>query len=85
MYFALTSLSTVGFGDLYPKNDYERLLGSIMLLGGVSCFSFVLNELSFMITNIKSLNGEIEYKEELEQFFVMLQKFNNNQKMDLDR
>ena len=38
-----------------------------------------------MITNIKSLNGEIEYKEELEQFFVMLQKFNNNQKMDLDR
>ena len=53
MYFALTSLSTVGFGDLYPKNDYERLLGSMMLLGGVTCFSFVLNELSYMISNIK--------------------------------
>ena len=66
MYFALTSLSTVGFGDLYPRNDYERILGSMMLLGGVSCFSYVLNELSFMINNIKFLNGEIEYKEELE-------------------
>ena len=78
MYFALTSLSTVGFGDLYPKNDQERLLGSIMLLGGVSCFSFVLNELSYMISNLKILNGEIEYKDELEQFFVMLRKFNYN-------
>lgn len=77
MYFALTSLSTTGFGDLHPRNDYERILGSMMLLGGVSCFSYVLNELSFMISNIQYLNGEIEYKDELEQFFIMLQKFNN--------
>ena len=84
MYFALTSLSTVGFGDLYPRNDYERILGSVMLLGGVSCFSFVLNELSYMISNIKFLNGEIEYKEELEQFFIMLQKFNNGRPIDYD-
>ena len=79
MYFALTSLSTVGFGDLYPRNDYERLLGSIMLLGGVTCFSYVLNELSYMMSNIKFLNGEFNDKEELEKFFVMLQKFNDGQ------
>ena len=79
MYFALTSLSTVGFGDLYPRNDYERLLGSIMLLGGVTCFSYVLNELSYMMSNIKFLNGEFNDKEGLENFFVMLQKFNDGQ------
>ena len=84
MYFALTSLSTVGFGDLYPRNNYERLMGSIMLLGGVSCFSFVLNELSYMISNKKSLTGDIEYKEELDQFFVLLQKFNYGQPLSSD-
>ena len=84
MYFAMTSLSTVGFGDLHPCNDYERLLGSVMLLGGVSCFSLVLNELSYMISNIKFLNGEIEYKDELEQFFIMLSKFNFGAPMDFD-
>ena len=39
MYFAITSLSTVGFGDFTPRSDIERLLGSIMLLGGVIIFS----------------------------------------------
>lgn len=45
MYYALTSLSTTGFGDLYPKNDFERLVCSFMLLGGVTIFSYVLSEL----------------------------------------
>lgn len=66
MYFALTSLSTTGFGDLYPKNDFERFVCSFMLLGGVTVFSYVLSELRYMISNIKILNGEIEYKEQLE-------------------
>lgn len=42
MYFAMTSLSTVGFGDFYPKNSYERLIGSIILLSGVTIFSTVM-------------------------------------------
>jgi len=63
MYYALTSLSTTGFGDLYPKNDFERLVCSFMLLAGVTIFSYVLSELRAMISNIKVLNGEIEYKE----------------------
>ena len=45
MYFALTSLSTTGFGDFYPKNNFERFVCSFMLLGGVTIFSYVLSEL----------------------------------------
>lgn len=39
MYFAITSLSTVGFGDFTPRSDIERVLGAFMLLGGVIIFS----------------------------------------------
>lgn len=53
MYFALTSLSTIGFGDFHPKNNFERLVCSFMLLGGVSIFSYVLGELRTMISYIE--------------------------------
>ena len=78
-YFALTSLSTVGLGDFYPISDTERLLGSFILLGGVLMMSYVLSSLRFMIQNIDKLNGEFEEKNELENFFTMLEMFNHGQ------
>ena len=78
MYFAMTSLSTIGFGDLYPVNDLERLMGSFMLLSGVAVFSMVMGQLSFMVANMDILNGDQEDDDQLESFFVLLKKFNNN-------
>lgn len=60
MYFALTSLSTVGFGDYYPITDFERMLTSFVLLIGVMVFSYVLSEFSMMMNKIKLMYGEIE-------------------------
>ena len=43
-YFAFTSLATVGFGDINPRSNIERLLGAFMLLIGVAIFSvFMVN------------------------------------------
>ena len=53
MYFAFTSLSTVGFGDFYPVSDTERLLGSFVLLIGVAMFSYILGEL---LANVHAIN-----------------------------
>ena len=47
-----------------------------MLLGGVSIFSYVLGELRWMIGNIQVLNGEDQECEQVENFFVLLKKFN---------
>jgi hypothetical protein len=66
MYFALTSLSTVGFGDFYPVTDFERLICSMLLLSGVLIMSYVLSELRFMITNIDHLSGKFDFNDELE-------------------
>ena len=66
----------MGLGDLHPLSDLEKLLGSFMLLAGVLMMSIVLSELRFMIKNIDSLNGEIESKDELEQFLILLEMFN---------
>lgn len=42
MYYAFTSLSTVGFGDFSPRSDFERILCAIILLFGVAIFSYIM-------------------------------------------
>jgi hypothetical protein len=44
MYFMMTTMSTVGFGDLYPKADAERLVCILIFLIGGSFFSFVMSD-----------------------------------------
>ena len=41
-YYAITTLSTIGFGDLSPSTYYERLIACFILLIGVALFSFVM-------------------------------------------
>jgi hypothetical protein len=42
MYFAFTTLTTIGLGDLYPVSDIERLVGAFLLLIGVATFSIIM-------------------------------------------
>ena len=51
LYFAVTSLSTVGFGDYYPITDEERILISFILLFGVMIFSYIMNQLTNVLTD----------------------------------
>ena len=43
-YFALTTLSTIGLGDMSPVSIQERFLGASILLIGVAFFSFILGQ-----------------------------------------
>ena len=74
----MTSLSTVGFGDYYPVNDYERILGSMILLSGVTVFSYIMMKLADMIINFNKFTaGESNDESLLEDFFLMIKKFNS--------
>jgi hypothetical protein len=41
-YFALTTLTTIGFGDYYPITDSERLVIAFLFLSGVTIFSYFM-------------------------------------------
>lgn len=41
-YYMFTSLSTVGFGDLHPRGNFERLFCALILLFGVAIFSYIM-------------------------------------------
>lgn len=42
-YYALTTLSTIGFGDMSPQTPTERMIGAFIMMFGVANFSFIMS------------------------------------------
>jgi len=77
-YYALTTLSTVGYGDFLPQNYAEKLLMSFILLIGVTIFSLIMNKLMDVMKDFK----DIGYTEgcnprDLAKWVGLLAKINN--------
>ena len=60
MYFAFTTLSTVGFGDYYPKGDVERLVGGFVMLFGVAIFSYIMGKFIEILEKYQALNADLD-------------------------
>ncbi len=56
MYYALTTLATVGYGDYYPCSIAEKILGSIIQIFGVTFFSVLMNNFIDVVLSMKSSN-----------------------------
>lgn len=76
VYFAFTTLSTVGFGDYYPFSEMEMLMGSFMLLFGVAIFSLFMGVFMEMIDKFKEVNAELDNGDGLAKFFGVMKRFN---------
>lgn len=84
IYFAFTTMSTVGFGDFSPRSNLERMVGSFLLLLGVAIFSFILGVFLDLINQFKELNKGIADETGLLTFIDCLEKFNKNVPLDDD-
>lgn len=78
VYYAFTSLSTVGFGDYYPKSDFERILCAIILLFGVAIFSYIMGNFINILDQYNNLNSDLDEGDELARFFGLIRRFNEN-------
>lgn len=79
IYFSLTTLATVGFGDIHPQTEYECLFCILIFVMGVSIFSIILGNFTQIIVNISSLQADHEEDDMLSCFIGCLEKFNNRQ------
>jgi len=77
-YFALTTLSTVGYGDYYPVSNLERILACIIMLLGVAFFSFIMGNFIEIITNYDEKMGIINKGTELHNWMTLLTRYTNN-------
>ena len=83
IYFAFTTLSTVGFGDYYPVSSFEHLSGSVLLLAGVATFSYIMGIFTEIINKFLALDEEIEDSENLMKFVKMMKTFNGFREIDI--
>jgi len=84
IYYASTSLSTVGFGDYYPVSNPERLFTVFILLFGVMIFSYIMGEFIEILNSYKYLEAPLDDGEELQKFFGVLKYLNNDVPIDLE-
>ena len=56
MYYALTTLSTVGYGDFYPTSIAEKIIGAIIQVFGSTFFAVLMNNFIDVVMSMKSTN-----------------------------
>lgn len=59
VYWAVTTLSTIGYGDITPQNDLERILAIFWMIFGVGFFSYTVGSLSSLISQIDSRESQL--------------------------
>ena len=82
VYYSFTSLSTVGFGDLHPRSDQERVFVALLLLFGVAIFSYIMGNFIEILEGIKLMNASFDDGDNLSKFFGLIRNYNGNSEMD---
>jgi hypothetical protein len=78
-YYALTTLSTVGYGDYYPVSTRERIFACLIMLGGVAFFSYIMGHFIEIISNYQKNMGVVDKSSDLHNWLILLTRFTNNQ------
>ena len=78
LYWTITTITTVGYGDISGTNNFERFFCSLMMVIGVVSFSFANGSLASIIANYDNRNAF--YAEKLN----ILQKAQKEYKIPLD-
>ena len=60
MYFIVTTTSTVGYGDLSASTLIERIFCILIMLAGVTSFTFISGSLSSVLSNYDSSQATLQ-------------------------
>lgn len=79
LYYAFTTLSTVGFGDFNPKSNSERIYTAFFMLFGVMIFSYIMGNFITIMDEFTNVTADINDGDNLTRFFGVLEKFNRSE------
>jgi CRP-like cAMP-binding protein len=57
IYWAFTTMTTVGYGDITPSGDMERIFCIFGMLIGVSFYSYIIASVSSMVSTVDTKNA----------------------------
>lgn len=59
-YFVLTTLSTVGYGDMAPTTNTEKIIGISLMIVGIAFFSYIMGNFNDVLVNYDNKMGIID-------------------------
>ena len=72
LYYAVTTMTTVGYGDIQPSKWYTYCVSMFMMLMGILVYGFVRGELDKMVKGNTSLSYvEAEEIDDIEAWLMM--------------
>ena len=74
-YFATTTILTVGYGDISPKNDLEIVVVTIIEMFGIIVFAYMINEIGYAMSNLRKeteiVDKDLSNVEKIKQHYNM--------------
>ena len=77
LWWTIVTMTTVGYGDFYPKTDLGRILAIIIMLSGIGLISIVTATIASSFTTQKIMEGKGLEKIKLKDH-ILLCGWNNN-------
>ena len=72
-YWCLTTVTTVGYGDIYANTIYERVYSLFIMSFGVVMYSFAISFISTVVATIDQKNSEMN--EKLQALYEIKQEY----------
>lgn len=70
-------LSTVGYGDMFPLSNLERVIGVLCMMVGVAVFSLVMGQFTEIDEEYKIQMADPNNYEEFQTWLLLSQRFRN--------
>ncbi len=74
LYFIITTLTTVGYGDIHGTNDNERLFLVCVMFGGTLIFATIISSASQIVANLGASSNR--HNAQLKTVFTFCKKWN---------
>ncbi|NET41573.1 MAG: cyclic nucleotide-binding domain-containing protein [Okeania sp. SIO2B3] len=65
LYWAITTLTTVGYGDITPATEIEIIFTLVVMFLGISMYAYIIGNVSSLISNLDA--AKARYREKLGQ------------------
>lgn len=62
IYFTVTTITTVGYGDISADTTGERIMCIILMLIGVVSYSYAIGSLSSLLTSLDAKTAKLKEK-----------------------
>ena len=87
LYWVITTVTTVGYGDILPANDTERVFCILVMSGGVFFYSYTIGSITSLIFDFEKqkvkINSKLLILQEITREFKLSSNFENKIKKAL--